>query len=128
MKLVTFRIHRELYALPVENVHSIERLHPVRPVPQAPEHILGIMNLRGTVVTVADLRTLLGMPGEEPTPDTRLIVAGNTAYLVDEALDVLDVDPSTIQGGEEDNETVQGVLRMDSELIVVLREAALTIA
>lgn len=128
MKLVTFRIHRELYALPVQNVHSIERLHPVRPVPQAPAHILGIMNLRGIVITVADLRTLLGMPGEEQTADTRLIVAGNTAYLVDEALDVLDVDPSAIQEDGEDSQTVQGILRTESELIVVLREEALTLA
>lgn len=128
MKLVTFRIHNELYALPIDSVRSIERIHPIRPVPHAPETIIGIMNLRGVVITVADLRTLLHMPAQEFSADTRLLIVANTAYVVDEALDVLDVEDDAIEASEDGRDEILGVLQIDGKLVVVLQDDALAIA
>lgn len=121
MKIVTFRINNELYALPVDTVKSIERMQPIRPVPMAPENIIGIMNLRGVVMTVIDLRSMLNMPQTEYTPDTRLLVIKDVAYIVDEAMDVLEIDLERIEMHDENQPLVEGILQQGDKLIVMIK-------
>ena len=121
MKIVTFRISSELYALPVDTVKSIERMQPIRPVPMAPENIVGIMNLRGVVMTVIDLRAMLNMPKAEFTPDTRLLVIKDVAYIVDEAMDVLEMDPAHIEMQDDDHPLVAGIIQQGDKLIVMIK-------
>ncbi len=121
MKIVTFRINSELYALPVDTVKSIERMQPIRPVPMAPENIVGIMNLRGVVMTVIDLRSMLNMLKLDYTPDTRLLVIKDVAYIVDEALDVLEIDLHHVEMQDEDHPLVQGIIQQGDKLIVMIK-------
>ncbi len=121
MKIVTFRINSELYALPVDTVKSIERMQPIRPVPMAPENIVGIMNLRGVVMTVIDLRAMLNMQQIDFTPDTRLLVIKDVAYIVDEALDVLEVDPDHVEMQDDDHPLVKGIIQQGDKLIVMVK-------
>lgn len=125
LKIVTFRISNELYALPVDTVKSIERMQPIRPVPMAPENIVGIMNLRGVVMTVIDLRAMLNMPQCEYTPDTRLLVIKDVAYIVDEALDVLEIDPEHLEMQDEDHPLVEGIIQQGDKLIVMVKSGNL---
>ncbi len=125
MKLVTFRIDQELYAVAVEAVRSIEKVQPIRPVPHAPEHVVGIMNLRGVVMTVADLRSILHFPLGDFTEDTRLMVIGQTAFVVDEALDVQDISEDQLEMRDEISDLVLGIVQNNDQLVVVINDQEL---
>ena len=125
MKIVTFRINNELYALPVDTVKSIERMQPIRPVPMAPENIIGIMNLRGIVMTVIDLRAMLKMHQSEYTPDTRLLVIKEFAYIVDEAMDVLEIEYDHVEMQDDEHPLVEGIIQQGEKLIVMIKSSNL---
>ncbi|MCI0184467.1 chemotaxis protein CheW [Sulfoacidibacillus ferrooxidans] len=90
MKVVIYRLGDSQYATPVEKIQSIERMLPIRPVPGAASHILGVANLRGSVIAVSDLRTLLHIEEQELTAESRLLISEGNGYVVDEALDIAD--------------------------------------
>jgi purine-binding chemotaxis protein CheW len=125
LKIVTFRINNELYALPVDTVKSIERMQPIRPVPMAPENIIGIMNLRGIVMTVIDLRAMLKMHQSEYTPDTRLLVIKEFAYIVDEAMDVLEIEYIQVEMQDDEHPLVEGIIQQGEKLIVMIKSSNL---
>jgi purine-binding chemotaxis protein CheW len=125
LKIVTFRVNSELYALPVDTVKSIERMQPIRPVPMAPENIIGIMNLRGIVMTVIDLRAMLKMPQSEYTPDTRLLVIKEFAYIVDEAMDVLEIEHDHVEMQDDEHPLVEGIIQQGEKLIVMIKSSNL---
>ena len=72
--VVTFSADAALYAAPVHRVQEILDLRPVAPMPNAPEHLLGIIDLRGANIPVVDLRRLLGLPTGEDTQQSRILV------------------------------------------------------
>ncbi|MGP3699293.1 chemotaxis protein CheW [Rhodobacter sp. NSM] len=72
--VVTFAAGEMLYALPVERVQEILDLRPIAPLPNAPAHLLGLCDVRGTGVPVVDLRSLLGLPPAEDTGHSRILV------------------------------------------------------
>ena len=72
--VVTFRADAALYAAPVHRVQEILDLRPVAPMPNAPDHLLGIIDLRGTNIPVVDLRKLLGLAACEDTQQSRILV------------------------------------------------------
>ena len=74
-KYLTFMLGPEEYGLPVLKVREIIRALDVTRVPQVPDHVLGVVNLRGRVIPVIDLRRKLGLPYEPPTERTCIVVA-----------------------------------------------------
>ena len=74
-KFLTFTLGREEYGLPVLNVREIIKVMDITQVPQVPEHVLGVINLRGKVIPVIDLRRKFGLAGREHTEQTCIIVA-----------------------------------------------------
>jgi purine-binding chemotaxis protein CheW len=73
-RYLTFSLGRESYGLPVLNVREIIRLCPITPVPKMPSHIKGVINLRGTVIAVLDLRAKFQMPSGDYNERTCIIV------------------------------------------------------
>ena len=73
-RYLTFSLGRESYGLPVLNVREIIRLCPITPVPNMPSHIKGVINLRGTVIAVLDLRAKFQMPSGDYNERTCIIV------------------------------------------------------
>lgn len=106
-KYLTFCLAEETYAVRIERVREILRPLPVTPVPKTPEHVLGVLNLRGRVLPVTDLRRLFGQEPVEQSERSCLVVievsVGNSderhmlALLVDSVKDVLDLPGSSIQ-------------------------------
>ncbi|PWI56886.1 chemotaxis protein CheW [Sulfoacidibacillus thermotolerans] len=90
MKVVIYRVGQNQYATPVESIQSIERMLPIRPVPGAAAHVLGVANLRGSVIAVSDLRKVLNVEEQAFTPESRLLISNGNGYVVDEALDIAD--------------------------------------
>ena len=102
---VIFRVESGYYALPLERVVEVLRMVSVRPVPDGPAWLAGVINLRGRVLPIMDLRARLGLPPQPVRLETRIIVtdAGGPAgqqfigLLADEALEVLSQPAAAIE-------------------------------
>jgi len=105
LKVIVFTLASEEYGIEVDKVKTIERMAPITRVPKTPPFVKGVMNLRGVVVPVIDLRGRFGLPETEPTDNSRIIiVAANdleVGFIVDSANDVLDVMSDAIENPPE---------------------------
>ncbi len=129
LQLVAFRLGAEEYAIPIEMVESIIKLGPLTSVPGSPTYIRGVMNLRGRIMSVIDLRQRFGMPAEEDQPDGRILVvqyADTTiGLLVDSVsevfnLDEMDFQPPPPELGNGAVGGVDGIIHAEGRLIVLL--------
>ena len=130
LELLTFAIAGELYAVDIERIVEIVTPRPLTRVPNADDSILGIISLRGTIVTLVDVRRKLrhGVAGPD-TADTRIVVIdlGNetVGFLVDRVLRVVKTaasgiePPPVVHSGELD-EAVRGVFRTSNSLTILL--------
>ena len=131
---VTFRLGEEIYGIDVLQVQEVLRITEISPVPGAPDHVLGIINLRGNVVTVVDARTRFGLPPKEVDDASRIIVVDAfdkvIGLLVDNVSEVAYVPNSQIEsapnvGTDDGNRFVSGVSNRESELLIMLDLAKL---
>ncbi len=109
-QLLTFALGEESYGLEILSVREIKGLSPVTPIPGAPPHVRGVMNLRGAVIPVVDLRAKLGLAGGAYDRFTVIVVVSvgdrTVGLVVDSVSDVLAVAPADV-------ETVPGVVSGD---------------
>ncbi|SFM39842.1 CheW protein [Ectothiorhodospira mobilis] len=126
---VTFRLAEETYAINVMQVQEVLRVSEIAPVPGAPHYVLGIINLRGNVVTVIDARRRMGLSDKEPDDASRVViieVSGQViGILVDSVAEVIElaakeVDPAPNVGNDESSKYIQGVASRDGELTIVV--------
>lgn len=129
LRWVTFRLEREKYCVNVMQVQEVLRISEIAPVPGAPSYVLGIINLRGNVVTVVDTRKRFGLSPKETDDATRIVIIevnGNViGMLVDSVADVVDLKKSEIEsapnvGTEESSKYIQGVASREGELLIVV--------
>ncbi len=104
-QFLTFRLGNEEYGIEILKVQEIKGYSAITPIPNSPLHIKGVMNLRGSVVPVADLRLRFGMPEQEYTPFTVIIVVKVgpkvVGLIVDAVSDVLDIEASQVESAPE---------------------------
>jgi purine-binding chemotaxis protein CheW len=126
---VAFRLAGETFAFPVEAVQEILRVGTVTRVPEAPDPVRGILNMRGRVVPVVDLRVRLGLPAVPLTPQHRILVAnprGRVIGLLVDAVDAVErIDRAQVQSPPADVMTAQseyllGVLQRPAGLFILL--------
>jgi len=131
---VTFRLGEEIYGIDVLQVQEVLRITEISPVPGAPDYVLGIINLRGNVVTVIDARNRFGLPPKESDDASRIIVVDAfekvVGLLVDNVSEVAYVPDSQIEmgpnvGADESNKFVSGVCNRDDELLILVDLAKL---
>ena len=104
-KYMTFQLAGEDYGLEILKVREIIGLLQITPIPRAPDFIRGVINLRGRVIPVVDLRVKFGLPATDATEQTVVIVLqvevdGRTltmGVLVDRVLEVLNIDATAIE-------------------------------
>ncbi len=129
MRLLVFRLEDEAYGVNVMHVQEVLRISEIAPVPGAPEYVLGIINLRGSVVTVIDTRLRFGLPVGETDDDSRIVVIESeqqvVGILVDSVAEVVDLRTSQIDaapnvGNEESSRYIQGVATLDDTLLIVV--------
>src|SRR5580698_8350709 len=125
----TFFVGDMFFGVDVVNVQEVLRFQPMTRVPQAPEVIDGLINLRGQIVTAIDMRRRLGLPPRagDQTPMNMVVRTGEGAVslLVDEIGDVLDVDEATYERPPENlglaaRELIRGVYKLKDRLMLVL--------
>lgn len=137
-QFVALSIDREVFAVPVEAVHEILDMQPVFRIPEAPNYMLGLIDLRGRSVPVLDLRAKLGLPSIPPTSTTRILVlemnvSGRPLVLglvADRVIEVLafgegDIEPAPDIGVHWHSEYISGVGKRNSSFVVIFNLAKL---
>jgi purine-binding chemotaxis protein CheW len=128
-QLVVFQLGGELYGVDIARVHEIIRMQTVTRVPRAPSFVDGVINLRGKVIPVVDLRRRLGLPSAEHTRASRIVVVeiGDqvVGIVVDGVSEVLRVSSSVIEPpgpvvAGVDSEYVQGIAKLPERLVIML--------
>ncbi|WP_219836679.1 chemotaxis protein CheW [Paenibacillus sp. R14(2021)] len=130
LKVIVFGLANEEYGIEVEKVRTIERMMPITRVPKTPAFIKGVINLRGVVLPVIDLRGRFGLEESEATDSSRIIIVAvndlEVGFIVDSANDVIDIDsdsidtPPEVIGGIK-AKYLHGVAKIgDSRLLIML--------
>ena len=126
---VTFRLEGEKYGINVMRVQEVLRMTEIAPVPGAPDYVMGIINLRGNVVTVIDTRKRFGLPEGITDDATRIVIieAENQVIgiMVDSVAEVVDLDESQIEtapnvGNDESSKYIQGVSSREAQLLILV--------
>lgn len=126
---VTFKLENETYGVNVMQVQEVLRYTEIAPVPGAPDYVLGIINLRGNVVTVIDTRLKFGLMPAEVTDSSRIIIIEAekqvVGILVDSVAEVVylkasEIDPAPSVGTEESARFIQGVSNRKEDLLILV--------
>ena len=129
LQWVTFRLDNETYGINVMQVQEVLRYTEIAPVPGAPPYVLGIINLRGNVVTVIDTRLRFGLQQTETTDQTRIVIIETenqvVGILVDAVAEVVYLRQSEIEttpnvGNDETAKFIQGVCHKNDELLILV--------
>ena len=127
--IVGFQVGRETYGVPITSLHEIVRVPEITAVPDAPAYMEGVINLRGKIVPVLDLRKRFGLMGREFTGQARIIVVNiDTRVLglmVDSVSEVLWIPSHTIEPPPPlvagiDAAYIKGVGRFEGRLLILL--------
>lgn len=132
-KYLTFKLQAESYGLGILKVQEIIGIMPVTRVPRTPAFTRGVINLRGKVIPVLDLRLKFGMPGTEDTERTCIIVVQvvrgdgpvTMGLIVDEVSEVIDIAASQIEpppslGANVDTEFILGMGKVGDKVVMLL--------
>ncbi len=126
---VTFRLDGETYGINVMQVQEVLRMTEIAPVPGAPDYVIGIINLRGNVVTVIETRKRFGLMPTEADDSTRIVIIESdnniVGILVDSVAEVVNLRDSQIEtapnvGNEESSKYIQGVFSREEDILILV--------
>ena len=133
VQYLTFKLDDEIFALDVSKVREILELTNITKVPQTPDFMRGVINLRGSVVPVVDMRLKFGMSETKQTINTCIIVTevnmdGDTTVLgalADSVQEVVDMEPENIEpapsiGTKLNTEFIKGMGKVDADFVMIL--------
>jgi purine-binding chemotaxis protein CheW len=131
-QVLTFNLGSESYGIDILQVQEIRGWSPVTHIPQSPPHVLGVLNLRGSIVPIIDLRVRFGLPAEF-TPLTVIIVISihsptgrrECGLVVDSVSDVVDLDagmlrPAPTLNGSATTDFVRSLATLDDRMLILL--------
>jgi purine-binding chemotaxis protein CheW len=128
-KYLAFRLAGEDYGIEILKVVEIIKMMEVTRVPQTPEHVRGVVNLRGKVIPVVDLRLKFGMEQAADTSDTCIIVVNvgqiQTGIVIDEVSEVLDIvaddiEPAPQLGSDVDTRFIIGMAKAGDSVKILI--------
>ena len=129
LKVIVFQLKDEEYGVPVNQVRSIEKIQHITRVPRTDSFVKGVINLRGVVTPLIDLRSRFGLSETDYTDSTRMIIVTledmEVGLIVDAANDVIDISNSAIEPPPEVVGAIQaayinGVAKIDKRLLILL--------
>lgn len=129
MKVIVFQLLDMEYAINVDIVQSIEKVLSITRVPKTPTYVKGVINLRGIVTPIVDLRERFGLASKEMDDSTRIIIVTLDEYdvglIVDAANGVLDIPVDSIEPQPEvvgaiESDFISGVAKVGKHLLVML--------
>ncbi len=129
IQLVVFLLARECYGVEITRVREVIKIGRITYLPSCPKYVAGIVNLRGYILSVMDLKPMLGLPHEELTEKARIVAIESgtfeTGFLVDEVVESLEVPVSKIEPvlltlPLERAKYLKGQCRMNDKLIGIV--------
>ncbi|MFQ5901270.1 MAG: chemotaxis protein CheW, partial [Thermodesulfobacteriota bacterium] len=129
VQLVVFRLSMEWYGVDINKTKEIVKVGTITYLPSAPDHIYGILNLRGNIMSITNLKRSFGLSSEELTERSRIVVIESgslkTGLLVDEVEEIIEIpvskiDPTLTTIDPERGECITGECRIDDKLVGVL--------
>jgi purine-binding chemotaxis protein CheW len=128
-RYVTFKIADETYGLPIHQIVEISKLFNTTPVPRTADFLIGIGNVRGSVIPVLDLSTRLSLPRDSLSRSTRVLIVklGDELYglVVDQVMEVVPIPPEDLEDapggiGSTRAEFILALGRNDGQIIIIL--------
>ncbi|WLD95175.1 chemotaxis protein CheW [Alkalihalobacillus sp. AL-G] len=129
MKAIVFQLKDEEYGVDVHQVKSIERIQEITRVPRTPSFVKGVINLRGIVTPIINLRSRFDIEEADYTEDTRIVIVHandlEVGMIVDSANDVIDVPVDSVEPAPEvvggiSAEYLEGVAKLERRLLILL--------
>lgn len=129
IKYIVFQLKEKEYAIPVNKVNSIEKVDHITRVPGVTSYVKGVINLRGVVTPIIDLRLRFDIEEVEYTDSSRVIIVAlddmEVGLIVDAANDVIDINVDSIEPqpevvGVDEAEYIDGVAKIDKRLLIIL--------
>jgi purine-binding chemotaxis protein CheW len=129
LHLVIFDLGNERYAVPIAMVREVVRVADITRVPNAPPHIRGVMNLRGRILPVVEMRSRMGLPTADLTPASRVVVAEVRGrilgYLVDRVIQVTRLNEGSVAAAPDEvrsgsGDAITGIARRGDQLLLLL--------
>jgi purine-binding chemotaxis protein CheW len=126
---VVFRLEKEKYGVDIANVGGITEVTEITKVPNSPYFIEGVINLRGSIIPIINLKKRFNIVHTEETNDKRIIIINvkgkDVGYIVDEASQVLridnnDIDPTPSLLLSEDRKYISGIAKVNNSIIILL--------
>lgn len=128
-QLVVFQLASEYYAVDIHQVREIIRVPDITRVPRTPDFVEGVINLRGSVIPIIDLRKRFGMEAGEADDEQRIVVVEledkTLGVIVDAVTEVLRIDQGNIEPPSPyivslDTQYITGIARLDERLVILL--------
>jgi purine-binding chemotaxis protein CheW len=128
-RYLTFVLEKQQYAVPIMAVREINQLIEITPVPRTPAFILGVINLRGKIIPVADLRAKFGMTKSVFDRQTCIVVietdAGHVGMVVDKVDDVVELQSTHIEpppqlGSKTEMEFLMGIAKFQERVLILI--------
>jgi purine-binding chemotaxis protein CheW len=129
LQWVTFQLENETYGVNVMVVKEVLKLQAIAPVPGAPDYVLGIINIRGTLISVVNTRSRFGLQDREADDNTRIVIIEIGKHiigiLVDSVAEVVYLRRSQIESAPQINRDdsvkfIQGVYHRDNQLLILV--------
>lgn len=126
---LTFQLMNEQYGVAIETVREINQFGEITPVPKTPEYVKGVMNLRGKIIPVVNLRVKFGMSSKETNRDTCIIVIdseiGQVGMIVDSVKEVINlqenqIEPAPALGNSSAMSFVRGMGKIDNRVVILV--------
>lgn len=128
-EFVTFRLNQEFYGIDINNVENIEKVLPITRIPYTPSYVKGVINLRGIIVPVVDLRARFSMEPKDPSDESRIIIINTEemkiGMLVDASSEVLQIEDDQIDGApnikqDVDDEFIKSIGKKEGRIIMLI--------
>lgn len=129
VKVIVFQLGDKEYAIPVNQVQGIEKTMHITRVPKTSSYVKGVINLRGVVTPIIDLRDRFNVKSFVENEDTRIIIISldemEVGFIVDAANDVMDIPKISIEPqpevvGSYEEEFISGVAKVEKRLLILL--------
>ena len=129
-KVIVFELVDKEYAIPVEHVMSIEKVSAITRVPGVEPFVMGVINLKGTITPIIDLRMRFGLEQKEDDESSRIIIITFNEFevglIVDSARDVIEfpadlIEPQPKVIGMQEIDFINGVVKVDKRLLILLK-------
>lgn len=129
-KVIVFELVNKEYAIPVEYVMSIEKVSTITRVPGVEPFVMGVINLKGTITPIIDLRMRFGLEQKEYDESSRIIIISFNKFevglIVDSARDVLEftadlIEPQPKVIGMQEIDFINGVVKVDKRLLILIK-------